>query len=84
MKWETFSFSKKIESDIIATQKYNKISNFRFFSLSTVPKTIKSTSDYISDLYKINVVSRPAKKDVSTSTLDKSSIMRWVWAVFTL
>lgn len=46
-----------------------------FFSFS-VPKTIKSSSDYISDLFKINVTLRPTKKDVSTSTLEKTSMKR--------
>lgn len=52
-----------------------KLNIFAFFSLS-VPKTIKSSSDYISDLFKINITSRPTKKDVSTSTLEKSAVKR--------
>ncbi|CAG9803939.1 unnamed protein product [Chironomus riparius] len=39
-----------------------------------VPKTVKSSADYISDLFKINVTIRPTKKDVSTSTLEKTMI----------
>lgn len=39
-----------------------------------VPKTIKSSADYVSDLFKINATIRPTKKDVSTSTLEKSAI----------
>lgn len=57
--------------------KETQLNNFRFLFLSpTVPKTIKSSSDYISDLFKINITSRPTKKDVATSTLEKSAIMR--------
>lgn len=57
-------------------------SNFAFYS--PVPKTIKSSSDYISDLFKINITSRPTKKDVSTSTLEKSAIKRWAESAFNI
>jgi hypothetical protein len=41
-----------------------------------VPKSIKSATDYISDLFKINVTLRTTK-DVSTSTLERTVVKKY-------
>lgn len=48
----------------------------------TAPKTFKSSSDYVSDLFNIQIAPRPMKKDASTATPEVSPQKRWDKSLF--